>query len=195
MIAAPAFATRVTVVVLRSTVTGTHPNTPQRSWKSNRPPPKLSVEPAFISAKVNGREPGWRPKLPLPVTGTTIESSLNCVPELLVVVMRTVTSADWPPATLYGAGTSACAYAAMEEMTATASASGARRVLAGTELSLGRRGCIRVVYKECRGSGRPQTARGWIGVTFGAMAGSRRDLSLLRGITGAGSCRGRCPRR
>ena len=193
--AAPAFATRVTVVLLRSTVTGTHPSTPQRSWKSSRPPPKVSVEPAFISAKVNGREPGCRPKLPLPITGTTMESSLNCEPELLVVVMRTVTSADWPAATLYGAGTSACAAAAMEEMTAMASASGARRVFAGTELSLGRRGCIRAVYKECRGSGRPQTARGWIGVTFGVIAVGRTDLSLLRGLTGAGSCRDRCPRR
>ena len=88
---APAFATSVAVVSLRLTVTGTQPNRPHRSWKSSTPPPKRSVEPAFISAKVNGSPLGESPKLPMPPKGTTMESSLNCSPELLVVMMRTVT--------------------------------------------------------------------------------------------------------
>lgn len=107
MIDAPVLAIMVAVVALRFTVTGTHPSTVQRSWKCKTPPPKFSLEPAFISANVKGGVFGSNPKLPMPVTGTIIESSLNCVPELLVVVMRTVTCAAWPAATLYGAGTSA----------------------------------------------------------------------------------------
>jgi hypothetical protein len=93
------------------------PKKPHSNWKFSVPPPKLSVEPAFISAKVNGRASGKRPSVPLPVTGTTMESSSNCEPELLVVVMRTVTNAVWFDATLYTAGTSACAETTVKSAT------------------------------------------------------------------------------
>ena len=134
---APVLAIMVAVVVPKFTLTGTHPSTVQRSWKSRLPPPNTSLEPAFISANVNGGVFGSSPKLPMPVTGTIIESSLNCVPKLLVVVMRTVTCAAWPAATSYGAGTSAWAHAVT--VAAIAKASCAQRWLINTNRFLGGR--------------------------------------------------------